>query len=323
MKILVNDGIHPKGQQILQEAGFEVDMNSIPQEELKNRLNDYDAILVRSATKVRADLIDACPNLKLIGRGGVGLDNIDIKHAKEKGIEVINTPAASSNSVAELVFGHLLSTNRFLAKTNREMGNTQFDRFKALKKESSKGSELFGKTLGIIGFGRIGHEVARIAIGMGMYVIAHDPYINHNTVSVYVLFHPAMKLDKISVDVQMVSKEDLLSQSDFVTLHMPGGGDYVLSGSEFDQMKDGAVLINCARGGVVDEKAMVVALDSGKLSAVGLDVFEIEPPEDTSFFDRDNVSLSPHIGAATSEAQARIGEELANKIIHHFKTEVA
>ena len=323
MKILVNDGIHPKGEQLLQEAGFEVDMNSIPQEELKNKLNEYDAILVRSATKVRADLIDACPNLKLIGRGGVGLDNIDVQYAKDKGIEVINTPAASSNSVAELVFGHLLATNRFLAKTNREMGNTGFDRFKALKKESSKGMELYGKTLGIIGFGRIGHEVARIAIGMGMHVIAHDPYINQDSVPVNVVFHPAMNLGKISVDVQMVSKEVLLNQSDFVTLHMPGGGEYVLSTSEFNQMKNGSVLINCARGGVVDEKAMVEALDSGKLSAAGLDVFEVEPPVDTSYFNRDNVSLSPHIGAATSEAQARIGEELANKIIHHFRTEVA
>ena len=317
-KILVNDGIHASGKEMLEQAGFEVDLNTIPQDELVGKLNNYDAILVRSATKVRQDLIDACPNIKLIGRGGVGLDNIDVDYAKSKGIEVINTPAASSNSVAELVFAHLLSSIRFLNKTNREMADTSFGRFKELKKETSKGQELFGKTIGIIGFGRIGRETARIAIGAGMNVIAHDPFIEANAMPIELSLHPNFNSATITVDVPLVDKETVLQQSDFVSLHIPGGGKTVIGEAEFAMMKDGAVLINCARGGVVDEKAMQSALESGKLSAAGVDVFEIEPPVDMSFFTRDDVSLSPHIGAATTEAQARIGEELAQKIIAYF-----
>jgi len=315
-RILVNDGIHPRGKELLEGAGFEVDMNSIPQEELAEKLNDYDAILVRSATKVRKELIDLAPNLKLIGRGGVGLDNIDVDYAKSKGIAVINTPAASSNSVAELVFAHLLSSIRFLNKTNRQMADTKFGRFKELKKESSKGQELFGKTLGVIGFGRIGRETARIAIGMGMNVVAHDPFLTEAEVEIK--FHPQMNAQSFKLGVPVISKDDLLAQSDFVTLHIPGGGETVIGAHEIELMKKGAVLVNCARGGVVDEKAMSEALSKGHLSAVGLDVFETEPPVNMEYFTRDDVSLSPHIGAATSEAQERIGEELANKIIAHF-----
>lgn len=318
-KILVNDGIHALGKEMLEQAGFEVDLNTIPQEELAAKLNQYDAILVRSATKVRQDLIDACPNIKLIGRGGVGLDNIDVAYAKSKGVEVINTPAASSNSVAELVFAHLLSSIRFLNRTNREMAHANFSRFKELKKETSKGQELFGKTIGVIGFGRIGRETARIAIGAGMNVVAHDPYIEDKTMPIELSLHPNFKSSPVSVEVALVDKESLLNQSDFVSLHIPGGGQTVIGEREFAQMKDGAVLINCARGGVVDEKAMQAALESGKLSAAGIDVFEVEPPVNMDFFTRDDVSLSPHIGAATSEAQARIGEELAQKIIAYFK----
>lgn len=315
-RILVNDGIHPRGKEILEQAGFEVDTNHIPQEELLTKLNNYDAILVRSATKVRKELIDATPNLKLIGRGGVGLDNIDVEYAKEKGIPVINTPAASSNSVAELVFAHLLSSIRFLNKTNRQMASNEFGRFKELKKESSKGQELFGKTLGVIGFGRIGRETARIAIGAGMNVVAHDPFLE--SAEVELKFHPEIKMDSVKIPVPVMSKDELLAKSDFVTLHMPGGGKTVIGEHEISMMKKGAVLVNCARGGVVDEKAMNEALNTGHLSAVGLDVFETEPPIYMDFFTRDDVSLSPHIGAATSEAQQRIGEELAQKIIAHF-----
>jgi D-3-phosphoglycerate dehydrogenase / 2-oxoglutarate reductase len=317
-KILVNDGIHADGKLMLEQAGFEVDTNTIPQEDLESKLNAYDAILVRSATKVRADLIDACPNLKLIGRGGVGLDNIDVEYAKSKGIEVINTPAASSNSVAELVFAHLLSSIRFLNKTNREMASTSFDRFKALKKETSKGKELNGKTLGIIGFGRIGRETARIAIGAGMNVVAHDPFITEKSIPVSLQLHPNFGIQNPTVNVPLTDKDSLLGQCDFISLHIPGGGEVAIGHREFSLMKDGTVLINCARGGVVDEKAMQEALESGKLSAVGVDVFEIEPPVNMDFFTREDVSLSPHIGAATSEAQARIGEELAQKIISYF-----
>lgn len=318
-KILVNDGIHARGKEMLEQAGFEVDLNTIPQDELLGKLNDYDAILVRSATKVRQDLIDACPNIKLIGRGGVGMDNIDVDYARSKGVEVINTPAASSNSVAELVFAHLLSSIRFLNKTNREMANTSFGRFKELKKETSKGQELFGKTIGIIGFGRIGRETARIAIGAGMNVVAHDPFIKEKSMPIELSLHPNFNSATITIDVPLVDKESLLKQSDFVSLHIPGGGQTVIGAPELSIMKDGAVLINCARGGVVDEIAMQAALESGKLSAAGIDVFETEPPVNMDFFTRDDVSLSPHIGAATSEAQARIGEELAQKIIAYFK----
>ncbi len=317
-KILVNDGIHPTGKRLLEEAGFEVDMNTIPQEELMNKLNSYDAVLVRSATKIRTELIDASPNIKLIGRGGVGLDNIDVDYAKSKGIEVINTPAASSNSVAELVFAHLLSGIRFLNKTNREMASTEFGRFKELKKETSKGQELFGKTIGIIGFGRIGKEAARIAIGAGMNVIAFDPFIKSDTSSVDLKFHASLNLPSVQAQVKMVDKSTLLKESDFVTLHIPGGGETVIGENEFAMMKKGSVLVNCARGGVVDESAMNKALESGHVAAVGVDVFETEPPVYMDFFTRDNVSLSPHIGAATSEAQERIGEELAAKIIAYF-----
>lgn len=316
-RILVNDGIHPRGKELLENAGFEVDTNTIPQDQLVEKLNNYDAILVRSATKINKDIIDASPNLKLIGRGGVGLDNIDVEYAKSKGVEVINTPAASSNSVAELVFAHLLSAIRFLNKTNRDMANTGFGRFKELKKESSKGQELFGKTLGIIGFGRIGRETARIAVGIGMNVIAHDSYVDSGEIEVK--FHPELKIEPVKVQIPLLPKNEVLAKSDFVSLHIPGGGETVIGADEIKSMKEGAVLVNCARGGVVDEKAMNDALNSGHLSAAGLDVFEKEPPVYMDFFTKDNVSLSPHIGASTGEAQTRIGEELATKIIDFFK----
>jgi D-3-phosphoglycerate dehydrogenase / 2-oxoglutarate reductase len=317
-RILANDGIDAKGKELLEQAGFEVDTTTIPQDKLIDHLNNYDAILVRSATTVRKDLIDACPNIKLIGRGGVGMDNIDVDYARSKGIEVINTPAASSNSVAELVFAHLLSSIRFLNKTNREMANTSFNRFGSLKKETSKGQELFGKTIGIIGCGRIGRETARIAVGAGMNVVAHDPFIMENTLPITLSIHPSLRTAPITVNIPLVDLETILNQSDFISMHIPGGGQAVIGEKEFSQMKTGAVLINCARGGVVDEKAMVKALESGQLSAAGVDVFETEPPVNMSFFERGDVSLSPHIGAATNEAQLRIGEELADKIISYF-----
>ncbi|MFT5723579.1 MAG: D-3-phosphoglycerate dehydrogenase [Bacteroidia bacterium] len=317
-RILANDGIDAKGKELLEQAGFEVDTNTIPQAELADKLNNYDAIVVRSATKVRKELIDLCPNIKLIGRGGVGMDNIDVDYARSKGIEVINTPAASSNSVAELVFAHLLTSIRFLNKTNRQMADASFDRFGALKKETSKGKELFGKTIGIIGFGRIGRETARIAIGVGLNVVAHDPFIEAETMPVTLTIHPSLNIDPIVVNIPLTDKDSLLQQSDFISLHIPGGGKTVIGAPEFSIMKPGAVLVNCARGGVVDEKAMVEALKSEQLSAACVDVFQVEPPEYKDFFEREDVSLSPHIGAATKEAQQRIGEELASKIIAYF-----
>jgi len=318
IKILANDGIDPVGKTLLEEAGFIVSTDSIPQEELMSRLGEFGVIIVRSATKVRKELIDACPNLRVIARGGVGMDNIDVEYAKSKGIEVINTPAASSNSVAELVFAHLLSAIRFLNYTNRIMPDEGSERFKELKKSSSKGRELFGKTMGIIGLGRIGRETARIAIGMGMNVVAHDSFIDE--VEIPLVLHPSLNVKGPTIAIKSVAQSDVLAQSDFISLHVPGGGGTVIGTKEFAQMKDGAVLVNCARGGVVDEKALAAALESKKLSFAALDVFESEPPINKEILQYKNISLSPHIGASTVEAQARIGEELAKKITAYLNS---
>ena len=321
IKILANDGIDPIGKSMLEDAGYEVTTDSIPQEELGARLKEFDVIIVRSATKVRKDLIDSAPNLRIIARGGVGMDNIDVEYAKSKGIEVINTPAASSNSVAELVFAHILSAIRFLNYTNRIMPNEGNERFKELKKSSAKGKELYGKTLGIIGLGRIGRETARIALGLGMKVVAHDAMVDEAEVSLR--FHPDMGLNDQKIVLKSVSREEVLGQSDFISLHIPGGGDTAIGTKELGQMKDGAVLVNCARGGVVDERALDSALKSGKLAFAALDVFESEPPVYRDILLHNNISLSPHIGASTVEAQARIGEELAEKITAYIRSQGA
>ncbi len=308
-KILVNDGIEASGKIMLEAAGFEVDMNKIPQEDLVNRLNEYDVICVRSATKVRQDLIDAAPNLKIIARGGVGLDNIDVAYAKSKGVNVINTPGASSRSVAELAFAHIFSIARFLHKSNRQMPTNGVTAFNDLKKEYGKGIELEGKTLGLIGMGRIGQEAAKIAIGMGMHVIAFDPFVEKVELTIgSAQFNTKAMLTKSSMD-------ELLANADFITVHVPALDKAVLSAAEFAKVKKGAVLINCARGGVVDEDAMLVALNDGTLAAAGIDVFENEPTPRQDILSHPNVSLTPHIGAATAEAQEKVGGELASQII--------
>jgi len=308
-KILINDGIHPTGAKMLQDAGHEISLDKIEQGDLPSMLPAYDAICVRSATKVRTDLIDQCPNLKAIGRGGVGLDNIDVSHAKSKGIAVLNTPAASSRSVAELAFGHLLSVARSVYKSNRAMPAKGDTEFKALKKSYSKGFELEGKTLGIIGFGRIGQSTAEIALGMGMKIMPVDPMIDGATLRL------GSKEIGMDVTVNTVAMDDMLANADIITLHIPNIGKYVLSTDEFAKMKDGAVLINCSRGGTVDEEAMLAALASGKLSAAGLDVFESEPTPRKDILEHSNISLTPHTGASTGEAQEKIGIELAQKLI--------
>jgi D-3-phosphoglycerate dehydrogenase / 2-oxoglutarate reductase len=313
MKILVNDGIEPIGKQLLEEAGFIVDTNKIDQADLATRLNEYDAICVRSATKVRKELIDACPNLKAIGRGGVGLDNIDVEYAKSKGIAVINTPAASSRSVGELAMAHMLSVSRFLYQSNREMpqnGNTQFN---DLKKAFAKGIELEGKTIGIIGFGRIGQETAKCALGMGMDVLAVDPYISEVTLSI----GPAAL--GFEVDVTTVNMDDMLADADYISLHIPSVGKPILGAEEFAKMKDGVIIINCSRGGTVDEDALLAALNSGKVAAAGLDVFDNEPTPRQDILTHPKISLTPHIGASTEEAQNKIGQELAEKMIAALK----
>ncbi len=312
MKVLANDGIATSGVMALESAGFEVILVTVAQEQLINYINENNisVILVRSATKVRKDIIDACPSLKIIGRGGVGMDNIDVDYAREKGLKVINTPAASSHSVAELVFAHLFGMVRFLHNANREMPLEGDSRFKELKKEYAKGVELKGKTLGVFGFGRIGQATAKVALGVGMKVIAFDPFLDNANLELD--FYDGQTL---SFSIDTISKEEVLQQADFITLHVPAQKEYVVSTKEFNLMKDGACIVNAARGGVIDEVALVAALESGKISKAALDVFEKEPTPEVQLLMNPNLSLTPHIGAATGEAQDRIGTELANQII--------
>ena len=309
MKILVNDGIAPIGKQILEEAGFTVDTTKIPQEELGIRLQEYAAICVRSATKVRADLIDQCPNLKAIARGGVGLDNIDVDHAKTKGVEVINTPAASSRSVGELAFAHMLSLARFVHDSNRQMPTKGATEFKNLKKAYAKGVELEGKTLGVIGLGRIGQETVRIGLGMGMNIMGVDPYVDNVKVK--------MGSGDYAVDVTIpsVSLDEMLQSADFISLHVPSLDTPIIGENEFTKMKDGVIIINCARGGIIEEEALLAALESGKVSGAGLDVFVNEPTPRKDILNHPRISLTPHTGASTLEAQDKIGIELAEKLI--------
>ena len=316
MKILANDGISNAGIEALKAAGFSVETTNVAQEQLIAYINDNDitVLLVRSATTARQELIDACPNLKIIGRGGVGMDNIDVDYARGKGLHVINTPAASSASVAELVFAHLYGGVRFLHDANRNMPLEGESNFKGLKKAYAKGVELRGKTMGIIGFGRIGQEVAKIALGVGMRVVAADTFMDKARVTVE-LFNGT----SIDVEIETISVDSLLQEADFISLHVPAQKDYVIDTAQFDLMKDGAVLINAARGGVVNEVALVDALDSKKLSFAGLDTFENEPKPEIKLLMHPKISLTPHIGAATLEAQDRIGQELADQIISILK----
>jgi len=311
MKVLANDGISQNGIDALKASGFEVITTNVAQEQLISYINENQitVLLVRSATTARKDLVDSCPSLKIIGRGGVGMDNIDVAYAREKGLKVINTPASSSASVAELVFAHLYGGVRFLYDSNRNMPLEGELNFKGLKKAYAKGIELRGKTIGIIGFGRIGQEVAKIALGVGMRVIAADKFMEDATIQV--VFFDGQTLD---VTIKIQSQESLLAEADFISLHVPAQNDYVIGAREIEQMKAGAALINAARGGVVDEVALLKALEDGKLSFAGLDTFEEEPKPAMQVLMHPKVSLTPHIGAATGEAQDRIGEELAQQI---------
>ena len=311
MKVLANDGISQSGIDALKASGFEVITTNVAQEQLISYINENQikVLLVRSATTARKDLVDSCPSLKIIGRGGVGMDNIDVAYAREKGLKVINTPASSSASVAELVFAHLYGGVRFLYDSNRNMPLEGELNFKGLKKAYAKGIELRGKTIGIIGFGRIGQEVAKIALGVGMRVIAADKFMEDATIQV--VFFDGQTLD---VTIKIQSQESLLAEADFISLHVPAQNDYVIGAREIEQMKAGAALINAARGGVVDEVALLKALEDGKLSFAGLDTFEEEPKPAMQVLMHPKVSLTPHIGAATAEAQDRIGEELAQQI---------
>ncbi len=301
MKVLVSDGIHASGEKLLREAGFEVVMEKYSTEDLLAKISDFDAIMVRSATKVPKEVIDAGVNLKCIARGGVGLDNIDTAYAKEKGIPVLNTPGASAPSVAELAMAHMLGVCRFLHRSNVEMREGKWP-----KKEYKAGIELSGKTLGLIGFGAIGRETAKRGIGLGMKVIATDPFVKET-----------------DMDVELVSKDDLLARADFISLHLPfiKSEGPVLKEEDFAKMKDGMVVINCARGGTIKESALLEALNSGKVARAGVDVYETEPPTDAQkeLINHPNVSVTPHTGASTLEAQERVGIEIAEKVIAVLK----
>lgn len=316
MKILANDGISQSGIDALENAGFEVLTTTVAQEQLANFINsnNIEVVLVRSATQVKKDVIDACPGLKMIGRGGVGMDNIAVDYARSKSISVINTPAASSQSVAELVFAHLFGGVRYLHDANRNMPLEGDTRFKALKKSYAKGTELRGKTLGIIGAGRIGQEVAKIGLGIGMNVIFSDNLVSEATIKVE-LFNGAA----IDVNLKRTPLTDVLKQSDFISVHVPAQKEYLIGKKEFDLMKHGVGIINASRGGVIQEVALVEALNSNKVGFAGIDTFESEPNPSVQILMNPDVSLTPHIGAATLEAQDRIGKELADQIISKFK----
>lgn len=313
MKILANDGIHPVGKQMLEDAGHTVITDKVDQSNLAAYLRDeqVSALLVRSATKVNKEELDSWEGLKVIGRAGVGIDNIDSGYAKEIGVAVVNTPAASSQSVAELALAKMLTISRFLQDSNRKMPATGSTEFAALKKSYAKGAELQGATLGVVGFGRIGQCLAKMALGMGMKVVAFDPFVD--SVSLHL---DIAGTNGVDVVIKPVSLDDLLSQSDFISLHVPKPKEGALIGTaEFAKMKDGSVIVNCARGGVIDEDALIQALDSGKLMGAGLDVFENEPTPDTRLLSHPKISLTPHIGASTNAAQERIGSELAEKVM--------
>ena len=316
MKVLANDGISKSGIKTLEKAGFEVITTKVAQEQVANYINSHDikVILVRSATKVKQDLIDACPGIQIIGRGGVGMDNIDVDYARSKGIHVINTPASSSESVAELVFAHLFTGVRFLHDANRNMPLEGDTNFNGLKNAYADGLELRGKTLGIIGFGRIGQAVAKIALGLGMKVIAVDKFVNEAVIRVD--FYNGQF---INVEIITESLDDVLKHSDFITLHVPAQEGYVLDVAEFEMMKNDVGIVNCSRGGTINEVALIAALDAEKVLFAGLDVFENEPTPEIQILMNPKISLTPHIGAATLEAQDRIGTELAEQIISLLK----
>jgi D-3-phosphoglycerate dehydrogenase len=313
-KILANDGIDAVGKKILQDSGFTVITDKVAQDNLADYINSnsIEVLTVRSATKVRKDIIDSCINLKLVVRGGVGIDNIDAEYAKEKGLKVANTPAASSDSVAELVIASMFSMCRFLYDSNRKMPISGALDFNELKKKYSGGKELKGKTLGIIGIGRIGQAVAYRALGLGMKVVAHDPFVENTTIKI--------ELDGvglINIPIKTIPLGEVLAFSDYITVHVPGGS--LIDKSEIAQMKNGVCLINTSRGGVINEMALIEGLNSGKIAHAALDVFENEPTPKSELLSHPKISLTPHIGAATDEAQERIGLELANIIISFFK----
>ena len=299
-KILISDPVSAECIELLEKAGFDLDIKTDKKtpEELADMIQGYDAIVIRSATKVRKVAIDAADKLKLIVRGGVGIDNIDHEYARSKGITVSNTPTASSQSVAELALAHMLALYRFLPQANITMRNGEWN------KKQYKGKEVAGKVLGIIGFGNIGKSLAKKAIALGMKVLAYDPYVKET-----------------NMDVEIVDLDDLLRRVDIISLHIPhtDSTHYIIDADAITKMKDSVMIINCARGGVVDEKALLDGLNSGKVAFAGVDSFEEEPATNAELISHKNVSVTPHIGASTKEAQGRVGVEVAEVIIGFFK----
>lgn len=296
-KILITDGIEKSAAEELKNLGHEIVEKFYAPDELKEQIKGFDAVIVRSATKITKDVIDGAlvtKRLKLVIRGGVGVDNIDVQYAKANGVTVANTPNASSLAVAELAIGHMFALARYIYISNVTMRNGLWN------KKNYEGIELSGKTLGLIGFGRIARETAKIAKAIGMKVI-------YNTRS--------GKKDGYT-DFEYVTMEELLKKSDFISLHIPYDKEKgtLIGAKEFEMMKDGVYLINCARGGVVSEEALLAALDSGKVAAAALDVFEQEPAKNEKLYTHNKVSLTPHIGASTIEAQEKIGKEIVEII---------
>ncbi|GAB4290578.1 MAG: D-2-hydroxyacid dehydrogenase [Marinilabiliales bacterium] len=316
IKILANDGLGSSGLKILQEHGFEVITNKVEQEDLIDFINKnkISALLVRSATSVPRELINSCPTIKLIGRVGAGMDHIDVEYALEKGIKVLSTPVESAPSVAELVFAHLFSISRRLFDANRNL--PKGISFRELKKKYKDGIEINGKTLGIIGFGRIGQEVAKRALGLGMKVIASDPFVADANIKITIPDH-----NDIYVNIQTLSQEHVLKNSDFITLHLPLPHDKkpIITKKEIEQMKDGVIIINVSKGGVIDENDLLEALDSGKVAFAGIDVFCNEPLPNPRILQHEKISVTPHVGGATVEAQERISITLSKEIINFFK----
>jgi len=314
MRILVNDGISESGKATLENAGFEVITTKVAQEQLDNFINDEDinAIIIKSNTQIHTELIDNCPSLKLIANASSNNDNIDVTYAQECGVQIVNISDASANAIAELVFAHLLGMARHLHQANREMPLEGDMSFNALKKQFSNGTELRGKTLGIIGMTNAGKQVAKLALGMGMKVVAYD--INfENTVTIPVEFFNGKVVD---IEIDIIAADELLQEAHFISLHLPTQENHVIGTKEFEKMQDGVGFINVAESGLVDEVALITAIETGKVKYAALDAFENQPKPEIQLLMNPDLSLSPNIAANTVEAQHRIGVELANKIIN-------
>lgn len=312
MKVLANDGIDSKGKAAIESLGITVLTDKVPQDELSSFINEHAIVglLVRSATTVRQPLVDACPSLKFIGRGGVGIDNIDAAYAREKGVEVFNTPASSSASVAELVMAMIFASNRFLYQAGGSMPMGGHETFESLKKSYGKGTEVRGKTIGIIGFGRIGQALAEYALGCGMQVLFFDRSKTSQSIALHI------QNQKLEMELQVSSFEEVISTSDFISLHVPKqpNGDSVIGKNELGMMKKNAVIINTSRGGTVNELELLEALNNNQIAGACLDVYENEPKPNVDLLKHSKIISTPHIGAATAEAQERIGLEIAENI---------